>query len=221
MARLYLLTPISHHNADFPAPHYTRRLLTPGRIRKLLHAMHELRASTRSEVPVPPRRVLDPSTEFIWDETLAKEKRTSDSIYARLLLNRDVLLVGDVRHVHTPARKNHPTMILHPHAVYWTLEAFQADDVFDVWSSAIVREKVLRAAWCLVCPDSELLQAIRDLLQIFPERVAHWLAEGRIAADDGSHKRPIPNLTVEDIWPLLQHDNPKIREQVIVGLQVL
>lgn len=91
----------------------------------------------------------------------------------------------------------------------------------NVFVSSSVLHTTFYAAWCLVCPERELPEAIRAMAQHAPGTLVDWLTAGHVMADDGSFKRPLPKLSSKELLPLLQHKSPHIRRSAILGFSAL
>lgn len=201
---------------------YVRQRLTAASARRLLDLTAEMRALLRRQSDVTEMVVRgkdDDAVEFVFDGDFHEGLGPYGALTERVR-DGDTVVVGETDDAERAVASAHVhgrvTLYVRSHSVYWTLSAFQN----ELWSHEVHQGSLLLAN-CIVCPESELPTAFEELAAYYPEQASEWLAAGRISAHDGSSSRALPRLSRARLSSLLEHEDPSVRKNAILGLSHL
>lgn len=209
---LYLVLAPIYTAEGYPVPGYVRQRLTPARIKELITYVSDVADEhTRGFFDDPRIDTYPVEFAFYLDQQWPDDAK-------RILKLDDGTLLGSFTSDATPTT-GRVYRGLDYRSIVWELRPkLSSSGEHVLYCSVPLDLAVLHAAWCLICPDHELLKALRRLVDWDPLRVARWIAEGQIAADDGSWSRSLPPFEIGDILPLLRSFDVEVRQQTIAGL---
>jgi len=219
MTNLYLIVPISD-DSDSGDVSYVRQILTRDRIGVMLSLLENLRSLRSRNDPVDVVKIIatDYGAQFVWDEEFEQHNESPvGRFYERLKVDGDCLFLGASNDA-AAIRKGQIQMVVSPYGVSWQLTVPSSAKRYV---SREIPESMLCVARCFVCPDAELYDAVRALRIRAPDYLSLWIQYGQIISDDGIYKRVLPPLIPEDVAPLLQDVDPRVRERTIIGLSAL
>lgn len=216
MADLYLISPIAKRRPHSPS--YMRQALTRDRVRYLLDLLGDVAVSQAKYPNLLCYELNDPDVEFVSDFAFDKKMGSVGSLHDPLHVTREHVITGHWS-ASAVVQRGLARLRIAGYSLHWAFRAIHQVD-FHIETAELFRS-TLRRAWRLVCSEAELPDAICDFLAKNPEWALEWIATGRIVADDGSCERPLPALNTADLIPLLQHQDPQIRERTIASLPSL